>query len=139
MQGRRVRGFPTTREVLQTPRVFVVDDDHSVRKALGRLLRAAGYEFQLFEAAEAYLACPPPHLPACLLLDIRMPGMTGLELQRAIEGTPMELPIVFITGHADEEILQSLSRRTVSVLYKPLDDVALLAAIDQALARSVEG
>jgi FixJ family two-component response regulator len=119
--------------------VFVVDDDHSVRKALGRLLRAAGYEFELFEAAEAYLAGAPPEPPACLLLDIRMPGMTGLELQRAIEGTPMELPIVFITGHADEEILQSLSRRTVSVLYKPLDDVALLAAIDQALARSVEG
>ncbi len=119
--------------------MFVVDDDHSVRKALGRLLRAAGYEFELFDAAEAYLACPPPEPPACLLLDIRMPGMTGLELQRAIEGTPMELPIVFITGHADEEILQSLSRRTVNVLYKPLDDIALLAAIDQALARSVEG
>jgi len=89
-------------------------------------------------AAEAYLACPPPQPPACLLLDIRMPGMTGLELQRAIEGTPMELPIVFITGHADEELLQSLSRRTVNVLYKPLDDVALLAAIDAALAQSVE-
>ena len=88
--------------------MFVVDDDHSVRKALGRLLRAAGYEFELFDAAEAYLACAPPEPPACLLLDIRMPGMTGLELQRAIEGTPMELPIVFITGHADEEILQSL-------------------------------
>jgi FixJ family two-component response regulator len=74
------------------PRVFVVDDDHSVRKALGRLLRAAGYETELFEAAEAYLARAAPEPPACLLLDIRMPGMTGLELQRAIEGTPMELP-----------------------------------------------
>ena len=119
-------------------RVFVIDDDHSVRKALGRLLRVAGYQFELLDAAEAYLACPPPHPPACLLLDIRMPGMNGLELQRAIEGTPMELPIVFITGHADEELLQSLSRRTVNVLYKPLDDVALLAAIDAALAKSVE-
>jgi FixJ family two-component response regulator len=118
--------------------VFVIDDDHSVRKALGRLLRAAGYKFELFEAAEAYLACPPPEPPACLLLDIRMPGMNGLELQRAIEGTPMDLPIVFITGHADEELLQSLSRRTAKVLYKPLDDVALLAAIDAALAQSVE-
>jgi FixJ family two-component response regulator len=119
-------------------RVFIIDDDHSVRKALGRLLRAAGYQFELFEAAEAYLAGPPPHPPACLLLDIRMPGMNGLELQRAIEGTPLELPIVFITGHADEELLQSLSRRTARVLYKPLDDVALLAAIDAALAQSVE-
>jgi len=118
-------------------RVIVIDDDRSVRKALGRLLRAAGYEFELLEAAEAYLACRPPDPPACLLLDIRMPGMTGLELQRAIEGTPMELPIVFITGHADEELLQTLSRRAVNVLYKPLDDVALLAAIDQALAQSI--
>jgi FixJ family two-component response regulator len=107
-----------------------------VRKALGRLLHAAGYEYELLEAAEAYLACTPPEPPACLLLDIRMPGMTGLELQRAIEGTPMDLPIVFITGHADEELLQTLSRRAVNVLYKPLDDVALLAAIDQALAKS---
>ena len=104
----------TPKEIHHAPaRVFVIDDDHSVRKALGRLLRAAGYEFELLDAAEAYLAGPPPQPPACLLLDIRMPGMTGLELQRAIEGTPMELPIVFITGHADEELLQTLSRRTV--------------------------
>jgi FixJ family two-component response regulator len=117
--------------------VFVVDDDHSVRKALGRLLRAAGYTTELFEAAENYLARAAPEPPACLLLDIRMPGMTGLELQRTIEGTPMDLPIIFITGHADEEILQSVSAATVRVLYKPLDDVALLAAVAQALQRSM--
>jgi FixJ family two-component response regulator len=114
-----------------------VDDDHSVRRALGRLLRVAGYECELFAAAEAYLASPPPQRPACLLLDVRMPGMTGLELQRAIQGTPMELPIVFITGYADEETLQFLSTSTARVLYKPLDDVALVAAIEQALALSV--
>ena len=116
-----------------------MDDDHSVRKALGRLLRAAGYEFELLDAAEVYLAGPPPQRPACLLLDIRMPGMTGIELQRAIQGTPMELPIVFITGHADEVILQSLSSSAVRVLYKPLDEVTLMAAIEQALDLSVAG
>ena len=118
--------------------MFVIDDDHSVRKALGRLLRAAGYEFELLDTAEAYLACPAPSHPACLLLDIRMPGMTGPELQRAIEGTPMELPIVFITGHGDDDLLRAVSPRTVSVLCKPLDDVVLLAAIDQAIALSVK-
>jgi FixJ family two-component response regulator len=119
------------------PKVFVVDDDRSVRRALGRLLRAAGYEIEVFDAAEAYLAREPPELPACLVLDVRMPRMTGLELQRAMQGTPMELPIVFITGHADEEFAEVLAAVAVRVLYKPLDDTELLAAIEQALARSL--
>jgi FixJ family two-component response regulator len=118
---------------------LVVDDDSSVRRALGRLLRTAGYECELFGGAAAYLACAPPPRPACLLLDIRMPGMNGLELQRAIQGTPLELPVVFITGQADEETLQALSSSTVSVLSKPLDDVVLLASIERALALSVGG
>ena len=120
------------------PKVFVVDDDRSVRRALGRLLRSAGYDIELFDAAEAYLAREAPHHPACLVLDVRMPGMTGLELQRAVMGTPMELPIVFITGHADEDFWQTLEGVAVRVLYKPLDDTELLAAIEQALARSIE-
>jgi FixJ family two-component response regulator len=119
------------------PKVFVVDDDRSVRRALGRLLRAAGYETELFDAAEAYLARAAPEPPACLVLDVRMPGMTGIELQRAVLGTPRELPIVFITGQADEEFWHTLSAVAVRVLYKPLDDTELLAAIDQAIARSV--
>jgi FixJ family two-component response regulator len=119
------------------PKVFVVDDDRSVRRALGRLLRAAGYETELFDAAEAYLAREAPQPPACLVLDVRMPHMTGLELQRAMEGTPMELPIVFITGHADEEFAEALAAVAVRVLYKPLDDIELLAAIELALARSL--
>jgi FixJ family two-component response regulator len=119
------------------PTVFVIDDDRSVRRALGRLLRAAGYQTELFEAAEAYLAREAPLRPACLLLDVRMPRMTGLELQRAVEGTPLELPIVFITGQADDEIGQALAAGAVRVLYKPLDDTELLAAIDEALARSL--
>ena len=117
--------------------VVVVEDDASLREALKALLRSAGFRVDVFGSAEEYLGPRQAADPACLLLDIRMPGMTGLELQRAIEGTPMDLPIVFITGHADEELMQTLSRRAVNVLYKPLDDVALLAAIDQALAQSV--
>ena len=119
------------------PRVFVVDDDKSVRRALGRLLRSAGYETELFDAAEAYLAREAPQPPACLVLDVRMPGMTGMELQRAVKGTPRELPIVFITGHADEEFSNALAEVAVRVLYKPLEDTELLAAIEQALARSL--
>jgi FixJ family two-component response regulator len=119
--------------------VFVVDDDASVRKALGRLIRSAGYAVEVFGAASEYLSRQVPDRPACLVLDIRMPGMTGVELQRAICGTKMYLPIVFITGHGDESIReQSLAAGAVDVLYKPVDDQVLLAAIDRALWRSVE-
>ena len=123
--------------VHQTARIIVVDDDCSVRRALGRLLRASGYETELFDAAEAYVAGPPPPRPACLLVDIRMPGMTGIDLQRAIRGTAMDLPIVFITGHADEEILQSLASDAVRVLFKPIDESTLMRAVEQALQESV--
>jgi FixJ family two-component response regulator len=120
------------------PTVIVVDDDSAVRKALGRLIRAAGYRVELFGTAREYLACDAPSRPACLLLDIRMPGMTGVELQRAIEGTPRALPIVFITGHGDDAIRdQTLAAGAVDVLYKPVDDHLLLAAIEQALWRSL--
>lgn len=120
------------------PTVFIVDDDASVRKALGRLVRSAGYSVELFGAATEYLSRPVPERPACLVLDIRMPGMTGVELQRTIEGTRMSLPIVFITGHGDEAIReQTLAAGAVDVLYKPVDDHVLISAIEQALSRSL--
>jgi len=123
---------------LRAPIVFVVDDDASVRKALGRLIRSAGYDVEIFGAASEYLAREAPARPACLVLDIRMPDMTGIELQRTIEGTQMAIPIVFITGHGDDAIReQSLAAGAVDVLYKPVDDQTLLAAIEQALWRSV--
>jgi FixJ family two-component response regulator len=116
----------------------VVDDDASVRRALGRLIRAAGYNVEVLGGATEYLAREAPEPPACLVLDIRMPGMTGIELQRAIEGTHRALPIVFITGHGDDAIRdQTLAAGAVDVLYKPVDDHVLLAAIEQALWRSV--
>ena len=120
------------------PHVFIVDDDPSVLKALGRLIRAAGYDVEVFGSATEYLARDPPQPPGCLLLDMRMPGMNGPELQRAIEGTRRSLPIVFITGHGDESMrAQVLAAGAVDVLAKPVDDGVLLAAIEQALRRSL--
>src|SRR5262249_6631974 len=85
---------PTGRGIdRRAPRVFIVDDDASVRKALGRLVRSAGYEVEVFSGAAEYLARSAPERPACLVVDIRMPGMTGLELQQAIDGTRMSLPV----------------------------------------------
>jgi FixJ family two-component response regulator len=120
-----------------TSTVFVVDDDASVRKALQRLLGAAGYHVEVMSGAGDYLAHDEPKPPACLVLDIRMPGMTGLALQQRIVGTLLAVPIVFITGHGDEETRsQALAAGAVDVLYKPLDKQVLLEAIERALQRS---
>ncbi len=117
--------------------VLVVDDDPAVRKALHRLIQAAGYRVESLADAAAYLARPPTPPPACMVLDIRMPGMNGLELQAAIAGTSRDLPIVFITGHGGEEMRsQALASGAVEVLFKPLDETTLLAAIEQGLSRS---
>jgi FixJ family two-component response regulator len=118
-------------------KVLVVDDDASVRKSLHRLIRAAGYDVETLDGAEAYLerSVQPP--PACLVLDIRMPGMSGLDLLKYVAGTPRALPIVFISGHGDEDVrAQAIDAGAVEVLYKPLDESTLLAAIDQALSLS---
>jgi two-component system response regulator FixJ len=115
------------------PRILVVDDDGPVRKALGRLFRGAGYEVELFTSAEEYLAHPEVGPPACLVLDMRMPGMGGLELQRVIRGTAKSLPIVFITGHLDEEARAQAFAGGAIVLQKPLDEKMLLDAIKTAL------
>ena len=116
-------------------KVFVVDDDASVRKALCRLLRAAGYGVEAFADAASFLAQAPPPPPACLVLDIRMPVTTGLELQRAISETDHGLPVVFLTGHGSEDVrTQALEAGAVDVLFKPIDEQHLLAAIEEALA-----
>jgi FixJ family two-component response regulator len=116
-------------------KVFLVDDDAAVRKALDRLLGSLGYEVVPLADAASFLMCSAPVVPACLLLDIRMPGMSGLELKAAIEGTSLALPVVFITGHGDEEARsQALASGAVDVLFKPLDAAALSDAIERALA-----
>ena len=119
----------------QKPAVFVVDDDAFVRRALLRLIRSAGYEAEGFESAAAYLEHAPVAPPACLVLDLRMPGMNGFELQQRVNGTPLELPVVFITGYGDEKVRrQGLELGAVAVLFKPFKEMLLLEAIARALA-----
>ena len=114
--------------------VILIDDDASVRKALQRLIRAAGYPVESFADAASYLAWPATPRPACIVLDIRMPAMTGFDLQNAIAGTTRSLPVVFITGHGDEDVrTQALQAGAVDVLFKPIDEEALVAAIEKAL------
>jgi FixJ family two-component response regulator len=117
--------------------VFVIDDDASVRRALQRLIQTADYHVETLDRGMAYLGHPPPVPPACLVLDIRMPDMGGLDLQQLIRGTPHALPIVFITGHGDQDARETaLAEGAVDVLSKPLDDEVLLDAIARALERS---
>ena len=119
------------------PWVYIVDDDAPVRKALGRLVKVAGYDVEVFASAEEYLEREPVEEPACLVLDMRMSGMSGLELQRAIVGTRLDVPTVFITGNGDEaDRDQALAVGAIDVLDKPLDDETLLDAIDRALERA---
>src|SRR5262245_9221327 len=93
MEGNAMRG-----------KVFVIDDDGSARNALLRLMRAAGYEAYGLDGATAYLAGSAPQRPACLVVDVRMPGLNGLELQEQLAGSPLEIPIIFITGDGAAEI-----------------------------------
>lgn len=123
---------------MATGRVFLVDDDESVRKAIARLLRSAGYEVQLFSSAAHFLGEHSRDLaPGCLILDIWMPGATGLELQQQLDSLDTDLAIIFITGHADiSTTVQALKKGAVDFLAKPIDEAALLEAVERALARS---
>jgi FixJ family two-component response regulator len=117
--------------------VLVIDDDAPVRKALKRLISAAGYDVEVMEDASSYLnrARVPP--PACLLLDLRMPGMSGMELLAAVANTERMVPIVVITGEGDENVhREALAAGAMAVLEKPLDEAGLLGAIEDAVARS---
>jgi FixJ family two-component response regulator len=116
-------------------RVFIVDDDGSVRSALARLLRASGYQVECFDSPEAFLErADLTSLPACLVLDLQMPGMTGLEVQRKLDQL---LPIVFLTGHGDvSSSVDAMKAGAVDFLPKPVRDSLLLAAVDRALARA---
>ena len=119
--------------------VFVVDDDASVRKSLARLVKNAGYAVETFTSVREFLARPPYDGPACLVLDVRMPGLTGLDLQEALRTTGQRLSIVFITGWGDiRASVKAMKGGAVDVLTKPLDEGTLLAAIQQAVTRTIE-
>ena len=119
-----------------TSQVFVIDDDPSVRKALGRLLRSAGYKTDAFESAQDFLRHPRSDAPACLVLDVQLPGLDGLGLQESLAGRNIGLPIVFITGHGDIPMsVRAMKAGAVDFLPKPFEDCQLLAAVQQAISR----
>ena len=124
---------------LPSPTVFLVDDDDSVRRALGRMIKSGGYEVHTFVSARKFLDGGDYNKsPACLVLDVRMPGLSGLDLQRELEATNAILPIIFITGHADIPMtVRAMKAGAVDFLPKPVKDVVLLRAIEQALARAI--
>ena len=114
--------------------IFIVDDAHQVRRALCCILESAGYRVRSFESAESFLEGHDAAVPGCLLLDVCMPGMSGLELQRSLAGSPGERPIVFLTGKGDiQTSVDAMKEGAVDFLTKPIDDVRLFAAVDQAL------
>jgi FixJ family two-component response regulator len=118
--------------------VFLVDDDASVRKSLSRLIKSAGYAVQAFGSAREFLDNRPAcNASSCLVLDVRMPGLTGLDLQQALQDDKEPLPIIFITGHGDIPMsVKAMKEGAVDFLPKPVKDKQLLSAIEQALARA---
>jgi FixJ family two-component response regulator len=120
-----------------TPIVFVVDDDPSVREALESLIIQGGWKSEVFESAQAFLEHPRALVPNCLVLDVTLPGLSGLELQSLIAGDRIEMPIIFITGHADVPMtVKAMKAGAVEFLTKPVAEQVLIAAIDSAIARS---
>ena len=121
------------------PRVFVVDDDQSVRTSLATLLETEDYAVEIFASAAEYLARVPHPGPACLVLDVRLPGLDGLALQRQLTEAGRMEQIVFITGHGDIPMgIGAMKRGAADFLPKPFRDDELLSAVAQALARSAE-
>ena len=119
------------------PLIAIVDDDDSLRNSLDNLIRSVGFRAQGFPSAEALLSSNQLHDTACLILDVRLPGMNGLELQRRIGAANWRIPIIFITSHADGDArARALEAGAVDYLFKPFREEQLLSAIDVALKHS---
>ncbi len=120
-----------------TPIVFVVDDDVSVRESLELLIGCAGWQPETFASAQAFLARPRVHTPSCLVLDVTLPDLNGLDLQKRIAVDRIDMPIIFITGYGDVPMtVQAMKAGAVEFLMKPFSDEVLLSAIRQAIERS---
>ena len=120
-----------------TPIVFVVDDDVSVRESLELLVRCEGWQPETFASAQEFLDYPRVVIPNCLVLDVSLPGLNGLDLQGLVAGERTDMPIIFITGHGDVPMtVQAMKAGAVEFLTKPFDDDVLLPAIRAALERS---
>jgi FixJ family two-component response regulator len=119
------------------PLIAIVDDDDSLRNSLENLIRSFGFRAQGFSSAEEFLSWPAARDTACLILDVRMPGMNGLDLQRQMIANGWRVPIVFITSHADDHAeARALENGAVAFLYKPCRDEELLSAIETSLRQA---
>ena len=120
----------------EPPTILVIDDDVEFRNSLGRLLRSVGLNAKLFASVSEFLKSEPTEGPSCLVLDVRLPGQSGLEFQRELAAAGRELPIVFITGHGDIPMsVQAMKSGAIEFLTKPIRDQELLDAIQSGLAR----
>src|SRR6185503_17222072 len=116
--------------------VYVVDDDESVREAVGGLVRSAGLRVQTFSSAQEFLAFPRPDVPSCLVLDVQLPGLSGLDLQEELAKGNVQIPIIFLTGHGDIPMtVRAMKAGALEFLTKPFDDEDLLEAIQQGIMR----
>jgi FixJ family two-component response regulator len=121
------------------PIIFVVDDDASFRTAISRLLHAAGYSFRTFASATEFLQAPPTGQPGCIIVDLHMPGPSGLDLQTALAKTESPLPLIFLTGHGDiSASVQAIKQGAEDFLTKPVTREKLLEAVQRALAREAQ-
>jgi FixJ family two-component response regulator len=118
------------------PTVFVIDDDDLVRAAIQGLLKSVGLQAETFETTQQFLGCKRPDGPSCLVLDVRLPGINGLDFQRQLADSGVRIPIIFITGHGDIPMtVKAMKSGAVEFLTKPFQDEDLLNAIHQALDR----
>ena len=123
-----------------TPIVFVVDDDRSVRDSLRRLITSVGMTAEVFPTAQAFLSAPRGDAPACLILDVRLPGLSGLDVQRELADTNATLPIIFLTGHGDIPMsVRAMKAGAIEFLTKPFREQDLLDAIRHAIDRDRAG
>lgn len=123
----------------QKPTIFVVDDDLSVRRAMQRLMRSAHFDVQTFASAEDFIQAGCMDKAGCLLLDVRMPGVDGLELQELMQERHCRMPVIFISAHNDQEARRrAVAGGAVDFFIKPVDDVRILQTIREALTASAE-
>ena len=116
--------------------IAIVDDDASVQRGLQRLIRSAGWKVETFASAQEFLARSRTELPNCVLLDLQLPGLSGLDLQKRMAEVGLEIPIVFLTGHGNIPVsVQAMKAGAVQFLTKPVDEKELLQAIEEAVER----
>jgi FixJ family two-component response regulator len=124
----------------ENPTVLVVDDDSQMRDSIGQLLRSLGMDTRLFASVSDFLKSDKPNAPTCLVLDVRLPGRSGLEFQRDLAAANRDIPIIFITGHADVPMtVQAMKGGAIEFLTKPFRDQDLLDAVEVGLARDRAG